>query len=127
MLAYRDMGLIRDPLLFKVTMSEKHLWGVPPSVQGIRLLTEGVIPAEVAYRWMVFVEGGSRNFVQLCRYAVENGGHVRLGIGDSPLYAGQALTNAEQVAEVVTMARKAGRGVATPKQTREMLARAPLA
>ena len=126
-LAYRDMGLIRDPLLFKVTMSEKHLWGVPPSVQGIRLLTEGVIPADVAYRWMIFVEGGSRNFVQLCRYAVENGGHVRLGVGDTPLYAGQAMTNAEQVRELIAMAQEAGRGVATPKQTREMLARAPLA
>jgi 3-keto-5-aminohexanoate cleavage enzyme len=126
-LAYRDMGLVRDPLLLKVTMSEKHLWGVPPSVQGIRLLTEGIIPAEVVYRWMIFVEGGARNFVQLCRYAVENGGHVRLGVGDTPLYAGQAMTNAEQVREIVAMARSAGRGVATPKAARGMLTRAPLA
>ncbi len=124
-LAYRDMGLVHDPLFFKITMSEKHAWGVPPSVRGIRLLTEGIIPADVAYRWMLFVEGGSRNFVQLCRYAVENGGHVRLGVGDTPLYAGRAITNAEQIREVVAMARSAGRGVATPKETRLLLARLP--
>ncbi len=124
-LAYRDMGLVRDPLLFKITMSEKHAWGVPPSVQGIRLLTEGIIPADVSYRWMLFVEGGSRNFVQLCRYAVENGGHVRVGVGDTPLYAGQAMTNAAQVGEIVAMARRIGRGIATPKETRSMLERRP--
>ncbi len=124
-LAYRDMGLVHDPLFFKITMSEKHAWGVPPSVQGIRLLTEGIIPADVSYRWMLFVEGGSRNFVQLCRYAVEIGGHVRVGVGDSPRYAGRVLTNAEQVAEIVAMAGEAGRGVATPFAVRAMLARRP--
>lgn len=119
-LAYRDMGLVRDPLLFKITMSEKHLWGVPPSIAGIQLLTQGVIPADVAYRWMLFVEGGSANFVQLCRHAVENGGHVRLGVGDTPLYAGRALSNAEQVSEVVAMAKAAGRGIASPETVRRM-------
>ncbi len=124
-LAYRDMGLVQDPLFFKITMSEKHVFGVPPSVRGLQLMTEGMIPADVAYRWMVFVEGGSTNFVQLCRYAVENGGHVRVGVGDSPRYAGRVLTNAEQVAEIVAMAGEAGRGVATPFAVRAMLARRP--
>ncbi len=124
-LAYRDMGLVRDPLLFKITLSEKHLWGLPPSVDALRMLTRGVIPADVAYRWMLFVEGGSGNFVQLCRFAVENGGHVRLGIGDSPRYDGRLLSNAEQVEEVVAMARAAGRAVATPAKTRALLDRLP--
>lgn len=124
-LAYRDMGLVPDPILFKITMSEKHLWGVPPSLEGLRFMTEGVIPAGVPYRWMLFVEGGSRNLVQLCRHAVGNGGHVRVGIGDSPRWEGRLRSNAEQVAEVVAMAREAGREVATPAQTRAMLRRAP--
>lgn len=123
-LAYRDMGLVRDPLLLKITMSEKHLWGVPPSIAGLKLMTEGVIPAGVDYRWMLFVEGGSENFVPLCRYAVENCGHVRVGIGDSPRWGGRVMTNAEQVGEIVAMARDAGRGVATGKVVREMLSRA---
>lgn len=126
-LAYREMGLFEGPILFKITMSEKHLWGVPPSIAGLRFMTEGVIPAGVPYRWMLFVEGGSKNFVQLCRYAVENGGHVRVGVGDTPRYAGRWLTNAEQVAEIVAMARAAGRGVATPKAVKAMSCRVPSA
>jgi len=74
---------------------------------------------------MIFVEGGSKNFVQLCRYAVENGGHVRVGVGDTPLYDGRALANAEQVAEIVEMAQKAGRGVARPSAARAQLSRRP--
>lgn len=124
-LAYRDMGLVRDPLFFKITLSEKHLWGMPPSIEALKVMTQGVIPVGVAYRWMLFVEGGSRNFVQLCRFAVENGGHVRLGIGDSPRYDGRLLSNAEQVAEVAAMARDAGRAVATPAKTRALLDRLP--
>lgn len=125
-LAYRDMGLVADPLLLKITMSEKHLWGVPPSLEGLRFLTEGVIPAGTPYRWMLFVEGGSKNFEQLCRYSVENGGHVRVGVGDTPRYAGRLLSNAEQVREIVAMADAAGRGVAKPETVRAMLARLPV-
>lgn len=124
-LAYRDMGLVRDPLLFKITLSEKHLWGMPPSIDALRMMTRGVVPADVACRWMLFVEGGSGNFVQLCRFAVLNGGHVRVGIGDSPRYDGRLLSNAEQVAEIVAMARAAGRAVATPAKTRALLDRLP--
>jgi uncharacterized protein (DUF849 family) len=88
-------------------------------------MTEGVIPAGVPYRWMVFVEGGAAGFETLCRYAVENGGHVRVGIGDTPRYAGRLLSNAEQVGEVVAMAKAAGRGVARPKDVRALLRRLP--
>jgi 3-keto-5-aminohexanoate cleavage enzyme len=124
-LAYRDMGLVRDPLLFKITLSERHLWGLPPSLASLRLWRDGILPADVPHRWMLFVEGGCRDLVQLCRFAVENGGHVRIGIGDSPRYAGRLLTNAEQVAEIVALARAAGRAVATPAEVREMLVRNP--
>lgn len=124
-LAYRDMGLVDDPLFLKVTMSEKHLWGSPPSIEGIRVLTEGMIPPDVPYRWMLFIEGGAHNDFDLCRHAVSTGGHVRIGVGDAPAFCGQALTNAEQVERIVALARGAGRAVATPAETRGMLKRAP--
>lgn len=124
-LAYHAMGLVQAPLLFKLTLSEKHLWGLPPTLASLRLWREGILPADVPHRWMLFVEGGSGDFVQLCRYAVENGGHVRVGVGDSPRYAGRMLTNAEQVGEIVAMARAAGRGVATAGEARAMLGRSP--
>lgn len=124
-LAYREMGLVSDPLLLKITMSEKHLWGSPPSVEGIRMLTEAILPPDLRYRWMLFIEGGSANYVELCRHAVDTGGHVRVGVGDTPLFDGKTLSNAEQVRAIVAMADAVGRGIATPDETRKMLTQPP--
>ena len=120
-LAYLRMGWVSGPLLLKVTMSQNHVWGIAPSPEGLKILTEAIIPAEVPYRWMTFVEGDRH--AELSRYAVEHGGHVRTGVGDNPLFEGEALTNAEQVSRVVEMARAAGRGVAAPREARELLRR----
>lgn len=124
-LAYRDMGLVSDPLFLKLAMSEKHLWGIPPSEKAIRLLTEEIIPEDVAYRWMIFIEGGAKNDVDLCRFAIEQGGHVRIGVGDIPRFGGQVMTNAEQVERIVEMASRAGREIASPAETRALLRTAP--
>ena len=122
-LAFREMGWAPDPLFFKITMSENHAWGIAPSVEGLRILTEAVIPADVPYRWMTYVEGDCH--AALCRHAVEQGGHVRTGVGDNPLFDGKIMTNAEQVARVVEMAEAVGRGIATPAETRRLLAMSP--
>jgi 3-keto-5-aminohexanoate cleavage enzyme len=122
-LAYQKMGWLRDPLFFKVTMSENHAWGTPPSVAGLGLLTTSSIPADVPYRWMTYIEGECH--AELSRHAVEQGGHVRTGIGDNPSFEGAALTNAEQVARIVEMARAAGRDVCNPAETRRLLATTP--
>jgi 3-keto-5-aminohexanoate cleavage enzyme len=122
-LAYRRMGWVTGPLLFKVTMSENHAWGVEPSRQGLEMLTEAIIPADVPYRWMTFVEGDCH--ADLSRHAVENGGHVRTGVGDNPLFEGVLMTNAEQVSRVVDMARKVGRDIADPGETRRLLSQSP--
>lgn len=122
-LAYRRLGWVRDPLLFKVTMSENHAWGVAPSESGLRMLTRSIIPEDVAYRWMTYVEGACH--AQMSRYAVEQGGHVRTGVGDNPVFEGDVLTNAEQVSRIVEMARRVGREVADPSAVRTMLAQPP--
>ena len=72
---------------------------------------------------MTYVEGACH--AEMCRFAVENGGHVRTGVGDNPLFDGAVLNNAEQVSRVVAMATEAGRSVATPGDTRALLGRAP--
>lgn len=122
-LAYRALGWLSGPLFFKVTMSENHAWGVPPGEAGLRMMTEGVVPDGVPYRWMTFVEGACH--AELTRFAIAQGGHVRTGVGDNPLFEGQALTNAQQVSRVVEYAHAAGREVADPKRTRELLATDP--
>ena len=122
-LAYYRMGWVTAPLLFKVTMSENHAWGIAPSREGLSLLTEAVIPADVPYRWMTYIEGECH--AELSRHAVENGGHVRTGVGDNPRFEGELLSNAEQVSRVVEMAQKVGREVADPGETRRLLASVP--
>ena len=123
-LAFRSMGWIEDPLFFKVTMSENHAWGIAPSVEGLRILTEAIIPDDVPYRWMTYVEGSCH--AELSRHAVEAGGHVRTGIGDNPLYEGVALTNAEQISRIVEMAQKIDREIAAAGETRKLLALKPV-
>ncbi|MCH2170774.1 3-keto-5-aminohexanoate cleavage protein [Myxococcota bacterium] len=122
-LAYRRMGWCSGPMLFKVTMSENHAWGISPSPEGLRILTRAVISPEVPYRWMTYVEGACH--ADMCRFAVTQGGHVRTGVGDNPMFEGAPLSNAEQVTRVVAMAREAGRNVADPRQARALLARNP--
>jgi 3-keto-5-aminohexanoate cleavage enzyme len=61
----------------------------------------------------------------MCRHAVAHGGHVRTGLGDNPVLGGKQLSNAEQIAQVVEMAHRIGRSVATPAQARELLRSAP--
>jgi len=122
-LAYRELGWATDPLFFKVTMSENHAWGIAPSEAGLRILTQEIIPEDVPYRWMTYVEGDCH--AALSRYAVEQGGHVRTGVGDNPLFEGEVLTNAAQVERVVAMAERVGREIADPKRTRELLATNP--
>lgn len=123
-LAYRKMGWVDDPLLIKVVMSENHAWGIPPSPEGIRILTEAIIPEDVPYRWMTYVEGSCH--AEISRFAVENGGHVRTGVGDNPLFDGEQVSNAEQVRRVVAMARAIGREVADPHETRRLLRTKPV-
>ena len=122
-LAYRQLGWVTGPLLFKLTMSGNHVWGIPPSVEGLHAFTRQLDLAGAPYRYMTYVEGDCH--AELSRHAVENGGHVRTGIGDNPLFEGEPLTNAQQVERVVDMARAAGRDVATPKEARRLLRSEP--
>ena len=87
------------------------------------MLTEAIIPADVPYRWMTHVEGSCH--AELCRFAVENGGHVRRGIGDNPRFDGALSSNSDQVSRVAQMARKIERRETTPTGTRALLDSAP--
>ena len=122
-LAYRALGWISDPLLFKLTMSERHAWGVAPSREAIASFTRLAVPADVPARWMLYIEGDCH--ADLARFAVESGAHVRTGIGDNPRFDGEVLRNAEQVERIVEMARSIGREVADAATARKLLTQPP--
>jgi uncharacterized protein (DUF849 family) len=123
LVSYWREGWIRWPLLLKLTMSENHAWGLPPRPESIDLFTRAVLPGDIPYRWMTYVEGEIHT--EMCRHAVEHGGHVRTGLGDNPLLGGKQLSNAEQVERVVELARRIGRPIASPAEARRILQQRP--
>lgn len=68
--------------------------------------------------WSVAVLGDDLFATELPALALERGGHLRVGLED---HKGRAVANEELVAEAVNLAEKAGRPVATPSETAELL------
>ncbi len=91
-------------------------FGLPPttaSLEAYLAMLEGS-----GLPWMVGVLGGDVS-TTLAALAIERGGHVRVGLED---YAGpRQPRNEELVAEIVQMARRHGRAVATPAEAAELL------
>lgn len=95
--------------------------GHPGTPRGLQALVD-FVPQTIECHWAVACYGASN--LELARIAIEQGGHVAIGLGDYayPELAGGAPTNAEVVAEVVAIARRCGREIATPAEVRERLA-----
>lgn len=115
--AYHRQGWIQGPILFKLTFrDDPGSFGLPPTGDSIRFMTSEALLGDVPCEWMTYTEGESHHAMNL--FAVENGGHVRTGLGDNVLYDGKPLSNAEQVERVVSLARAVGREIASPDDVR---------
>jgi 3-keto-5-aminohexanoate cleavage enzyme len=69
--------------------------------------------------WSVAIPGGDVTASGMARLAIEQGGHVRVGLED---HASDAKpTNAQLVAEVVALARQLGRPVADCRMAAQIL------
>ena len=91
-------------------------FGLPPTAASLDAYL--AMLAGSGLLWMVGVLGGDVT-ASLAQLAIDRGGHVRVGLED---YAGpRQPRNEELVAEVVEMARRSGRAVATQGQTAEIL------
>jgi uncharacterized protein (DUF849 family) len=87
-------------------------FGLPPTPTALDAYLEMLAGTELP--WAVAVVGGDVVASGLARLALERGGHVRVGLED---FAGAGTpTNAELVAQVVALAREAGRPVAMPAE-----------
>lgn len=71
--------------------------------------------------WMVSVQGDAISQTPLLRYAIETGGHVRVGIEDTG--GATEMTNRETVEEAVQIAQEVGRPVIQGKEAFEFLTR----
>jgi uncharacterized protein (DUF849 family) len=116
-----ESGRIEGPVVHKVFLSEGWAVGPKPSEAALDLHV-AQLPDGLDVEWVAvpYSHHDPATVERLCRYALERGGHVRVGIGDSPA-ANPTATNAELVEQVVGWAEAAGRPVATPEQVRTRL------
>lgn len=116
-----ESGRIEGPVVHKIFLSEGWAVGPKPSEAALDLHV-AQLPESLDVEWMAVPYSHHDPAVveRLCRYALERGGHVRVGIGDSPA-ANPAASNPELVEQVVAWAEAAGRPVATTAQVRARL------
>jgi uncharacterized protein (DUF849 family) len=115
-LAYHEAGRLPPAKIQLYFGGDALPFGLPPTeaaLDAYRAMLEGT-----GLPWMVGVLGGDCS-ATLARTAIEAGGHVRVGLED---HAGpRRPTNVELVEEVATLAREAGRPLATPGEARRVL------
>jgi uncharacterized protein (DUF849 family) len=94
------------------------MWGLDPTIASMQVY-ERMLPSEARIAWMASVFG-PQNFT-LNAYAVLAGGHVRTGLGDNAEGNGEWDSNAKLVERIVTLARLAGREVASPDEAQAQI------
>ena len=114
-------GRIHGPVLHKVFLSEGWAVGPMPSEAALDLHLEQ-LPDDLDVEWFAvpYSHRDPAVIERLSRAALERGGHVRIGIGDSPA-ANPGATNADLVEQVAQWAQEAGRPVAGTADVRARL------
>ncbi|MGH7896929.1 MAG: 3-keto-5-aminohexanoate cleavage protein [Candidatus Binatia bacterium] len=112
-------GRYRRPVLLKFFLSEVFAFGFPPEERFLQVYAD-MLPEDLSCEWLVLPYATSyRTALRLWTWAIGNGGHVRVGVGDNPAGDGYLPTNVERVAEMAALARSLGRKVATLGEVRE--------
>lgn len=109
-------GFIKDPLHFSFVLGVNG--GMTGEERDFRFLKDS-IPANATFS----VAGIGRYEFPLARYAIQTGGHVRVGLEDN-LYLEKnvlAKSNRELVEKVAGIAKEFGRMIATPEEARVIL------
>src|SRR3954452_6160081 len=109
-------GLVDAPPMYQLCMGIPY--GAPPEPALLAAMVPQIPPGVV---WTSFAIG--RMQMPWVAQSVLLGGHVRVGLEDN-LYLGRGnkVTNADLVANAVTIIRAMGAEVATPEEAREILA-----
>jgi len=94
-----------------------QFWGLPPTVKAVEAYREMMEGSDLP--WAVSALGGDVTASGLSEYAIKNGGHIRLGLED---FGGpRQPKNVELVNEVVAIANRYGRKVATTHDAARIL------
>lgn len=118
-IAFHEMELLDEPIYIGLTLTgDQILAGHPGTAAGLDAFL-GVMPANIKFVWTTYNYGG--NLLKLADKIIGAGGHIAVGLGDYPYTELGAPTNAELISKFADIARKHGRGVATPEETRQIL------
>ena len=117
-LAYHARGELPRGTLIKLYFGGgSPLFGLPPTRPGLEAYLSML--RGTGLPWLVAVQGGDVVAGGLAQLALENGGHVRVGLED---YDGpRQPRNEELLREVAVLAEAAGRPVATPREAARIL------
>lgn len=113
---FRELGLLGPTVWEYVFTGATIPSGTPPTRLALEAMREQTPAGEP---WSVLCAGGDA--LELAQWAIEQGGHVSIGLGDWHYKDLGSPTNAEIVARVAALAARAGREVATPEQARAVL------
>ncbi|MGE0602125.1 MAG: 3-keto-5-aminohexanoate cleavage protein [Dehalococcoidia bacterium] len=115
-LAYHRAGRMPAGSLIKLYFGASN-WGLPPtppSLDAYLAMLEGT-----GLPWSVAVLGGDLLSLPLAKYALERGGHIRVGLED---YGGAGQpSNLELVERAVELSQRKGRRVATTEEAAGIL------
>jgi 3-keto-5-aminohexanoate cleavage enzyme len=111
---------------FELPMHFNFVMGAPgaiaASVKNLLFLSESIPPG---CTWSV--AGLGRHEIPLAAAAVVMGGHARVGLEDNArMPDGSVASNPALVERIVSIARKVGRDIASPKEARRILSLTPL-
>lgn len=116
-LAYHARGRLPPAKIQLYFGGDALPFGLPPTTASLEAYLAMLAGTDLP--WMVGVIGGDVTATPLAALAIARGGHVRVGLED---YVGaESPRNAELVRAVVTMAERAGRRVATPREAAAIL------
>ena len=126
-LAYHHAGLLPRGTLVKLYFMERGYlaggmphFGVPPIREAFDLYL--AMLGDAALPWAVAVLGGSLLDSAIAAWALERGGHLRVGLEDHP----DAKSNRDEVERARVLCDRHGRPLATPAQAAAILDLPPL-
>jgi uncharacterized protein (DUF849 family) len=118
--AFHSAGLVTPPLLLNLTLSDGGFIATHPgNLKGLRAYLD-FLPAGVPCEWTVTL--GGANILPLAAAIIARGGHIAIGLGDYHFSELGQPDNAELVGRLAAIAGEVGRELATPAETKAMLA-----